>query len=744
MLAPHRTFQNLPRLLPMLALALLVAFVVSPSRIVAAEKDEPAPVRVKTLSDLKGFIFSKMEYDENYFNNVLRLNKEGKSLRKLTPRQFKKEVKRAKANLPVLQKFSKQKERYESGKPFTMPGKEKKYRVYLNLIAMLNLIQSYEKKDYASAVAYGDRVVIDDRENLGQVKGSKDSYYLNLYREFFYTMAASHYRLGHDGKAVDWFARIEADTDLQKLKEKIEQEGEQKTDSREDRLEAVRTLPLAVMPFKNLEKNPETDWLSGGFSEVLTADLIQYTDLYIVERSQLAKVLGEVSLSQAGVTEEKQAMEVGKMLQAGAMLMGSYKMEKEKGMVTMRLVDSNDAKILGSVTGTVSTKDLFKDAREVMLKLFENIDWTDTSFDEDMTVAHSPKTETVRNLMKARLLMGTKSSEAKALFAKAIREDPKYANLFEDLKTEFKDVSATLAVIPFVNVTGNNEDVWMVVGISEALASDLPKMNFNVVERSKIEELLKEREVGQVLDNETALQMGQQISADFLVMGSMIHQEPKIRVDLRFVEVRTGMIIFTLSVEDKNDDFMALLTTMTTEIARRFNEKLSEEKVDDLVSRKTSKEEFEAYIRQQLAKETLANVVTPVEVEERPSRAPFWVAVAGAGVGTALGATGLVLGDLYGDKAADNNARADVALRDEDRKKYISERDKYEDSALAWNVVGYVGIGLAIGSVAYIIYDEVANRPGVEKDIHVKEAARVTPLVNVAREGTFVGVGGRF
>ena len=623
MSAPLQTLRNISRILPAIALTLLLVATFFSTSANAAETEEKAPVRVQTLSDLKGFIFSKMEYDESYFNNVIRLNKQGKTLRKLTPRQFKSEVQRAKANLPVLNKFHKQKPRYESGKPFTMPGKEKKYRVYLNLIAMLNLIQAYEKKDYASAVTYGDRVVIDERENLGKVKDSKSSYYLNLYREFFYTMAASHYRLGHDTQAVDWFARIEADTDLQKLKEKIEQEGEKKTDSRDDRLDAVRTRPLAVLPFKNLEKNKETDWLSGGFSEVLTADLIQYTDLYIVERSQLAKVLGEVSLAQAGVTEDRQAVEVGKMLEAGSLLMGSYKVGKEKGMLTMRLVDAQDAKILGSVTGDVHPDNLFKDARKLMLKLFDDLGWSDTSFDEDIVVAHSPKTETVRDLMKARLLMGTKSNEAKALFAKAIREDPKYANLFEDLKTEFKDVSATLAVIPFVNVTGDNEDVWMVVGISEALASDLPKMNFNVVERSKIDALLKEREVGQVLDTESALQMGQQISADFLVMGSMIHQEPKIRVDLRFVEVRTGMIIFTLSVEDKNDDFMALLTTMTTEIARRFNEKLSEEKVDDLVSRKTSQEEFESYIRQQLAKESLANVITPVEVKERPSRAPL-------------------------------------------------------------------------------------------------------------------------
>ncbi len=744
MSARLQTLQSICRILPAIAMTLLLVATFFPASASAAATEEKAPVRVQTLSDLKGFIFSKMEYDESYFNNVIRLNKQGKTLRKLTPRQFKSEVQRAKANLPVLNKFHKQKPRYESGKPFTMPGKEKKYRVYLNLIAMLNLIQAYEKKDYASAVTYGDRVVIDERENLGKVKDAKSSYYLNLYREFFYTMAASHYRLGHDTQAVDWFARIEADTDLQKLKEKIEQEGEKKTDSRDDRLDAVRTRPLAVLPFKNLEKNKETDWLSGGFSEVLTADLIQYTDLYIVERSQLAKVLGEVSLAQAGVTEDRQAVEVGKMLEAGSLLMGSYKVGKEKGMLTMRLVDAQDAKVLGSVTGDVHPDNLFKDARKLMLKLFDDLGWSDTSFDEDMVVAHSPKTETVRDLMKARLLMGTKSNEAKALFAKAIREDPKYANLFEDLKTEFKDVSATLAVIPFVNVTGDNEDVWMVVGISEALASDLPKMNFNVVERSKIDALLKEREVGQVLDTESALQMGQQISADFLVMGSMIHQEPKIRVDLRFVEVRTGMIIFTLSVEDKNDDFMALLTTMTTEIARRFNEKLSEEKVDDLVSRKTSQEEFESYIRQQLAKESLANVVTPVEVKERPSRAPFWVAVAGAGIGTAVGVTGLVLGDKYGDKAAANDARADVALRDADREDYISERDKNEKSALAWNIVGYVGIGMAVGSVAYIIYDEVVNRPGVETDIQVKESAQITPIVNVAQEGTFVGVGGRF
>ena len=57
-----------------------------------------------------------------------------------------------------------------------------------------------------------------------------------------------------------------------------------------------------------------------------------------------------------------------------------------------------------------------------------------------------------------------------------------FARKFEELQAEFKDVSATVAVMPFVNVTGNKNDQWMAQGASEALMTDLPKLDFTLVE----------------------------------------------------------------------------------------------------------------------------------------------------------------------------------------------------------------------------------------------------------------------
>ena len=55
--------------------------------------------------------------------------------------------------------------------------------------------------------------------------------------------------------ALRWFARIEADTDLQVLKRSLAAEGAQPEDHRAERAGSLRNRPVSVMPFENLDHN---------------------------------------------------------------------------------------------------------------------------------------------------------------------------------------------------------------------------------------------------------------------------------------------------------------------------------------------------------------------------------------------------------------------------------------------------------------------------------------------------------
>lgn len=715
---------------------------VPPSAAGATEKDAAG---ASAPADMKTAILSKLEYDRSYFQKVVALKGQGKTDTKLSRAEFEKEAVRAVSALPVLEKIFDEKARYIAGKPFTVPANDEARRVYSNLVTLLNMLQATDARDFQAVVDAGQRVQIKEKRDLGLVRSDDARYYLNLYREFFYLMAVAHYRLGHDADAVGWLARIEADADVQKLKKLLSTEtAKRPIDTRAERLAYLQTRPLAVVPFENLEKSSASDpdaWIGGGIAEVLSNDLTQHSDLIVVERTSVAKVLKEVALSQSGITDEKNAQNVGKMLSAGALLVGSYRVKGDKVFFSLRLVDAEDGRSVASKDAELRSAELFPDARKILLGLLGDIGWLTETTRSELEAARSPRPETIRDLLKARLLLASKSADAKELYAKAMKDDPAYAKAFEDLKKEFSALTSALAVMPFVNSAGVADDLWMSQGAAEALTTDLPKMGFNVVERTQLAAHLRERELGQVLDPEAARTTGQLAGADFVALGSVMHQKPRVRIDVRFVDVRTGLVLNAASADGRADDFPKLLVTLSTEIAKRFNEKLSEETLSQLAGRKMSRDEFEKFARQQLAKEALARKVVPAATEEAPSRSPFWLAVTGAFAGTAMAATGFVVAAKHNDAATYSEALLAVASRASDQERLMAEHEKELRTARILNVVGFGGVGVAAASISYFVYQELKGPDTVKK---VAPGPTAALELHLGPSVAVVGLGGTF
>ena len=715
----------------------------TPAAATPAAPATPAAGAALGLADMRSLIWSKFDYDQNYFSHIVTLKSQGRVYKDMSAEEFSSEVKRAQTNLPVLEALLLQKSAYAKGQALALPKNDESHRVYANLAAMLSMIQHAESGRFKDVLDAGQKVVIKDKKNLGLVRADDSKYYLALYREYFYMMAVANYRLERDGEAVKWLARIEADADVQKLKKDISAEAPKAADPKAERLAALRTLAVAVVPFSAVGPPGDLEWVAGGLPEVLANDLVQHTDLLVVERSHIGSVLKEVGLSQAGITDEAAAKRVGEMLNAGSMVVGSYRRDKQGIWLSMRLVDAKDGRALAATEATVPEADIFPEGRKVLLRLLGGAGWVDDSSGSAILAAYAPKPDTLRDLLKARLLLATKSAQAKELYAKAAKEDPSYAKLFEDLKSEFAGISATLAVMPFVNASGVTADMWMVHGVGQALNSDLPKIGFTVVERTQLLSLIQERQVGQVIDPEAARAMGKQVSADFIVLGSMIHQKPQVRIDARFVDVRSGIVTQTVSAEGSSDDFMAVLLGLSTEIAKRFNEKLSDKTLATLAGKKMSRDEFEKYVRQELSKETLARKMNPHPVGGPPEKPkwPFWSAVGAVGVGAAAGIVGMArYADLRGTTGLTDGLLA-FASRKEDQERLVAERNRTASEASAWSGVGIAGAVVAAGGLAYVAYDTVYAKPG-EPTGSVGLAAR--PSFGVGPGLVFTGVQGSF
>jgi len=104
-------------------------------------------------------------------------------------------------------------------------------------------------------------------------------------------------------------------------------------------------LRIVVMNFENVQAKEELNWLSFGIAESLTTKLAKVKSIVVVERAQLAKILGEQRLQQSGFVDTTEAVEAGKLIGAKSMVVGSFQVSQDKLLVSCRLVNVESGEI---------------------------------------------------------------------------------------------------------------------------------------------------------------------------------------------------------------------------------------------------------------------------------------------------------------------------------------------------------------------------------------------------------------
>lgn len=721
-----------------LVLSALPALAQSPAAAGPAQPGFAAP----TTSQMRVGIFTKLQYDLEYFSGVLKQKAEGKRDTRVSKDEWDREVRRATNNVPVLKRlFVERPEHDAKGKSLSLPPRDDVHRVYSNLIALLNMLQAYDRGDFPKVLQMGERVVVSSKTDLGVVRSDDAKYYLNLYREYFWFMAAAHYRLGHDREAIAWLSRIDTDANVKELKAEL---AKVDTRSAAERLSVLYAKSLAVVPLVDLAPGAETAWLGAGFAEVFTTDLQRYTSLTVMERGNIDKVLREVQLSQAGLTEEKNAQKVAGLLAAGTLLRGTYKQEGAGVTLVLELVDGDTGRALGRAAGSAPKDALFAGAREVLLTLLRDVGWLSEDSANELRAARSPTAETIRSLLEARLLLASKSDQAKALYEKAMKSDPEYAKAFEDVQKQFAGVNPLVAVMSFVNVTGREDEQWMASGAAEALTTDLPGIGFTLVERTQLAKLLKEQMLGQVLDEKSASGLAQKLGADFVVLGSVMNTGRDTRVDCRFVDIGTSVVVQTFTATGPGDDFGKTLGRLSAEIARRFNVKLSEAELAKLAGNKLTRAEFERMAREKLMSERLVRETQKKEAQSS-SRAPAFVAGAGVLVGAGAAVTGFLMASQSSANTAYIEGLQNFATRPEDVANLEAQRTSSLTTTTVWTAVGIGGVVVAAGSSAFLAWKVLSAEPG-QGSVGVVAAGpvRFSPFVALAPGQVGLGASGRF
>lgn len=115
--------------------------------------------------------------------------------------------------------------------------------------------------------------------------------------------------------------------------------------SREPIMSALDSVSLAVL-------SVESRGMEGGMAEtttnLLTTRLGNYSNIHLIERAQIQQVIDEQKLQQTGLTSPAEAAQIGRILNAGRVLVGSINRLGSSVVISVRLVDTETAEVKGA------------------------------------------------------------------------------------------------------------------------------------------------------------------------------------------------------------------------------------------------------------------------------------------------------------------------------------------------------------------------------------------------------------
>ena len=129
---------------------------------------------------------------------------------------------------------------------------------------------------------------------------------------------------------------------------------------------------LAVTPFQVIGEYENADIYGYGLPDAIANDLARMPGITVVERIRLSSVLQEIVLSQAGVITEENAPQIGEMLGAKVIIVGTVQKMGKEVRVHARAVNVALGKVIFSVKADKKIKK-FRDVFELEDALAQKI-----------------------------------------------------------------------------------------------------------------------------------------------------------------------------------------------------------------------------------------------------------------------------------------------------------------------------------------------------------------------------------
>ena len=110
------------------------------------------------------------------------------------------------------------------------------------------------------------------------------------------------------------------------------------------------------------------------------------------------------------------------------------------------------------------------------------------------------------------------------------------------------------------------------VGLQQILMTELARNSaLRVVERSQLNALIAEQDLGNRVDPNSAAQVGQIIGAKYMVLGGFVDFYGDFRIDARIVDSETSELVKAIGVREKREDLYQLIVDLATQLTENVS-----------------------------------------------------------------------------------------------------------------------------------------------------------------------------
>jgi len=165
-----------------------------------------------------------------------------------------------------------------------------------------------------------------------------------------------------------------------------------------------------------------------------------------------------------------------------------------------------------------------------------------------------------------------------------------------------------IAISYFDNTSGLEEYNPLSKGLADMLITDLSNVqSIRIVEREKLESLLKEIELGEgkFMDESTAQKLGKGLGAGYMLTGSYLIMGETMRIDARLVDVATGEVSMGEEITGEKNTFFKLEKELVQKLISALNLSLSSSEKRRI--KKVQTESFDSFNAYSSALEALDN-----------------------------------------------------------------------------------------------------------------------------------------